>query len=85
MTVDWYQVYTKNLIVNAAETAQLLLTGNSLSILAGLPPVNVDTDGPGLGIFRRTSPASSVVLASASLVVPNGIVQEIDSATDERW
>jgi iron complex outermembrane receptor protein len=52
MTVDWYQVYTKNLIVSAAQTAQLLLTRNSLSVLRGdVVPADVDPDGPGLGIF----------------------------------
>jgi outer membrane receptor protein involved in Fe transport len=74
MTVDWYQVYTKNLIVSAAETAQLLLTRNSLSILALGPGANpfgpgvldIDPDGPGLGSSSPTSPASSVVRRSAS-------------------
>jgi outer membrane receptor protein involved in Fe transport len=92
MTVDWYQVYTKNLIVDAAETAQLLLTRNSLSLLplfAANPAIDfndpsiadVDLDGPGLGIFASDF---SGVLGGPGLGVtrgPNGVVQEIDSAT----
>jgi iron complex outermembrane receptor protein len=81
MTVDWYQVYTKNLIVSAAQTAQLLLTRNSLSILAGGPALDVDVDGPGLGIFPSNFTG---IIGGPGLGItrgPNGIVQEIDSAT----
>jgi hypothetical protein len=81
MTVDWYQVYTKNLIVSAAETAQLLLTRNSLSLLAGGPALDVDVDGPGLGIFPSNFTG---IVGGPGLGITrgaNGIVQEIDSAT----
>lgn len=80
-TIDFYQAYTKSLIVDAAETAQLLLTRNSLSILRGDPPEDVDPDGPGLGIFE--SDFTGIVGGPALGITrgPNGIVQEIDSST----
>jgi iron complex outermembrane recepter protein len=76
MTVDFYQMFTRSLIVDAAETAQLLLTRNSLSLLAGdpAPGLDADPDGPGLGIFGG-GPALGVTRAGT------GIVQSIDSAT----
>ena len=83
ITVDFYQMYTKSLIVDAAETAQLLLTRNSLSLLAGdpAPGLDADPDGPGLGIFASDftgligGPALGITRGA------NGVVQEIDSAT----
>jgi iron complex outermembrane receptor protein len=92
MTVDWYQAYTTSLIVDAAETAQLLLTRNSLSLaplFAANPGIDfndpsiadVDLDGPGLGIFPSDFTGD---IGGPGLGVtrgPNGTVQEIDSAT----
>jgi outer membrane receptor protein involved in Fe transport len=92
MTVDFYQMYTKSLIVGAAQTAQLLLTRNSLDLLArqAIDPTidfndptvaDVDLDGPGLGIFPSDFTG---VLGGPALGItrgPNGVVQEIDSAT----
>jgi iron complex outermembrane receptor protein len=83
MTVDFYQMYTRSLIVDAAETAQLLLTRNSLSLLAGdpAPGLDADPDGPGLGIFASDftgligGPALGITRGAT------GVVQEIDSAT----
>jgi iron complex outermembrane recepter protein len=70
MTVDLYQMYTKSLIVGAAQTAQLLLTRNSLSGNTE----DVDPDGPGLGIFGG-GPALGVTRGGT------GVVSSIDSAT----
>jgi outer membrane receptor protein involved in Fe transport len=92
MTVDFYQMYTKSLIVGAAQTAQLLLTRNSLDLLQkrAINPTldfndpsvaDVDLDGPGLGIFPSDFTG---VLGGPGLGItrgPNGVVQEIDSAT----
>ena len=87
MTVDFYQMYTKSLIVGAAQTAQLLLTRNSLSLLAAQainpaidfndPSVaDVDLDGPGLGIFE--SDFGGVLGGPAGITrAPNGSAREL--------
>ena len=51
MTVDWYQLYTKDLILSSADFAQLALTINGNSALAngGNPTAFVDPDGCGGG------------------------------------
>ena len=92
MTVDWYQVYTTSLIVSAAETAQLLLTRNSIDLLQRralnpLLPFNdpsvadVDPDGPGLGILPSIFTGSPGGPALGITRGANGTVQEIDSET----
>lgn len=65
MTVDWYQIYTKDLILNGANFAALALTANGNSLALGGPAVFVDPDGcgggsplgpgggPAVGITRR--------------------------------
>jgi iron complex outermembrane receptor protein len=65
MTIDWYQLYTKDLILNGANFAALALTANGNSLLQGGPAVFVDPDGcgggsplgpgggPAVGITRR--------------------------------
>jgi iron complex outermembrane receptor protein len=68
MTMDWYQIYTKDLILSGANFAALALTANGLSLLNGGPAVFVDPDGcgggsgaviapggPGVGITRNDS------------------------------
>lgn len=64
MTVDFYQEFTTNLIVDSASLAQIMVTQNALDLLAGNPPSFVDPDGPGqgaLGVTRDGTGALSAV------------------------
>jgi len=56
MTMDWYQLYTKDLILNGANFAALALTANGNSLLQGGPPVFVDPDGCGGGAGNVIAP-----------------------------
>ena len=59
MTVDWYQVYTKSLIVDAAQTAQLLLTRNSLSLLQLGDRPDIDFNDPSVADVDSMDRASA--------------------------
>lgn len=56
MTMDWYQLFTRDLIVGAADFAQLMLTANGTDLKNGLPPRFVDTDGCGGGSGSLVDP-----------------------------
>ena len=57
MTADWYQLFTNNVILGAAEFAQIMLTQNGLSglrnVVGGVPtPTVFVSDGTTQGIVR---------------------------------
>jgi iron complex outermembrane receptor protein len=56
MTMDWYQLYTKDLILSGANFAALALTANGNSLKQGGPPVFVDPDGCGGGAGNVIAP-----------------------------
>jgi len=63
MTVDWYQLYTKDLILSGANFAALALTANGNSLLNGGPAVFVDPDGCGGGsgaVIATGGPATGI-------------------------
>src|ERR1700686_3294537 len=72
MTMDWYQVYTKDLILPAAQLAQLLLTENGLS--GGT--LFVDPDGCGGGSGAAVAPGGPGIGVTRDA---DGVVQCIDS------
>ena len=92
MTVDWYQLFTRDLIVGAADFAQLMLTANGTDLLNGVnPPRFVDPDGcgggsgalsdpggPGLGITRDPSTGSLSCIDSINSNAGKRLVQGID-------
>jgi len=49
MTIDWYQLFTKDLILSGANFAALALTASGNSLLQGGPAIFVDPDGCGGG------------------------------------
>jgi len=53
MTADWYQIFTTDVILSAADFAQIMLTANGLSGLQnnGVPTLFV-SDGTSQGVFR---------------------------------
>ena len=61
MTMDWYQLYTKDLILSGANFAALALTANGTSLLQGGPPVFVDPDGCGGGAGNVIAPGGPAV------------------------
>ncbi len=77
MTMDWYQLYTKDLILGGADFAALALTANGNSLAAGQTPVFVDPDGCGGGsgaIIAPGGPATGITRDPST-----GSVQCIDS------
>ena len=72
MTMDWYQVYTKDLILNAADFAQLALTINGLSGGTAL----VDPDGCGGGSGAAVAPGGAATGITRN---PDGTLDCIDS------
>jgi outer membrane receptor protein involved in Fe transport len=75
-TVDFYQVYTKSVILSAADFAQILLSLNNFSGNT----LFIDPDGPGLGIF----PDEDGVIGGTALGVTrdeSGALFAIDSQT----
>jgi iron complex outermembrane receptor protein len=72
MTMDWYQVYTKDLILNAADFAQLALTINGQSGGTAL----VDPDGCGGGSGAAVAPGGAATGVTRN---PDGTLDCIDS------
>jgi iron complex outermembrane recepter protein len=76
MTMDWYQLFTKDLILNGANFAALALTANGNSLLQGGPAVFVDPDGCGGGGGNVIAPGGPAVGITRN---DTGGVQCIDS------
>ena len=94
MTIDWYQLFTRDLIVGAADFAQLMLTQNGTTT-ANVPPFNSgafydpdgcgggsgalsDPGGPGLGITRDPNSGSLSCIDSINSNAGKRLVQGVD-------
>ncbi|MEY2560702.1 MAG: hypothetical protein QOG51_1117 [Verrucomicrobiota bacterium] len=99
MTVDWYQVFTKDLILGAADFAQLALTINGLS--GGTALVDPDgcgggsgaivaTGGPAVGVTRDPNTGNVDCIDSLNSNAGKRLVQGVDATAvyeipTERW
>jgi iron complex outermembrane receptor protein len=71
-SVDFYQIFTQNVILPADQLAQLILTINGNAILAGTPPAaapfaipNVNPGVGGIGVARDPNSANSVTFINS--------------------
>ena len=99
MTVDWYQVFTKDLILGAADFAQLALTINGES--GGVALVDPDgcgggsgaivaTGGPAVGVTRDPNTGNVDCIDSLNSNAGKRLVQGVDATAvyeipTERW